>query len=376
MNTPPNKKKKVLPNKIYRKNIKARGQKLQISRKFSKNKPLAINNKINSYKNDLIRGNDIKKNIERKNILEEIKNTTNKIKQYENYLKKSANPNLPNDIKKRKILSSYKGNDYIPKHINLNNIINSINTKNNDYNKYDSVEKNTPNISLINNSLIFNYMNKVNNNISVGNNNSLLKSKIKSTINSIETSNDIYEDNNSKNNCIITPNYKKGKVKIKIKNSKNDIFNKNLAKNNLFSNIFQQKFNSKKAIDSFSCSKYNDSSFGCKYNSNNISNIRSISIKKEENVYKSKAHKKKNIKLDIKPKKHNIRVINNIRRNTFIIEKLIDDYMEKKLEKEKIEEQKNKEEKETEIEKNQKNNENDKNSKKHIIKVSNDLVLF
>ena len=294
MNTPPNKKKKILPNKIYRKNIKARGQKLQISRKFSKNKPLASNNKLNSYKNDLIRGNDIKKNIERKNILEEIKNTTNKIKQYENYLKKSTNPKLPYDIKKRKILSSYKGSDYI----NLNNIINSINTKNNDYNKYDSVEKNTPNISLINNSLIFNYMNKVNNNISVGNNNSSLKSQIKSTINSIETSNDICEDNNNKNNCIITPNYKKGKIKMKIKNNINDIFNKNTPKNNLFSNIFQQKFNSKRAIDSYSCSKYNDSSFGYKYNSNNISNIRSISIKKEENVYKSKGHKNKNIKLE------------------------------------------------------------------------------
>ena len=49
MNTPPKKENKFFQNKIYRKNIKARGQKLQISRK-SKKKPLDSNNKLNNYK--------------------------------------------------------------------------------------------------------------------------------------------------------------------------------------------------------------------------------------------------------------------------------------------------------------------------------------
>ena len=53
MDTPPKKEKKFPQNKIYRKNIKARGQKLYISKNFNKKKESAIKNKsiINKYKN-------------------------------------------------------------------------------------------------------------------------------------------------------------------------------------------------------------------------------------------------------------------------------------------------------------------------------------
>ena len=173
-------------------------------------------------------------------------------------------------------------------------------------------------------------MNKVNNNISVGNSNTALKKQIQATINSFENSNDNY-DLSDKNNCIISPNYKKAKIKIKIKNNKNDNNKKIIGKKNLFSNLFKNKGNTKRAADSFSYNNnYYDSSFNNKLNPNNISNLKSISIKKVEKIHNSKEQKIKNIKLDIKKKTHNIKLINTIRNNTFIIEKLIDDFMEKK----------------------------------------------
>ena len=83
-------------------------------------------------------------------------------------------------------------------------------------------------------------MNKVNNNISVGNSNSAIKNQIQSSINSIENTNDIY-DNSNKNNCIISSNYTKGKIKIKFKNNKKDNYIKSIDKKSLFSDLFKNK---------------------------------------------------------------------------------------------------------------------------------------
>ena len=81
MNTPSITGNKFLSNKIYKKNIKARGQKLQISKNFSKKKASGTNNNpiLNKYKNNYKNENNYIKNIDKKNILEEIKNTKNKI---------------------------------------------------------------------------------------------------------------------------------------------------------------------------------------------------------------------------------------------------------------------------------------------------------
>ena len=106
---------------------------MQISRKFSHNKHLVNNNnnnKVNNFKNYIIRGNNIKKNIEKKIILEEIKNTKN-IKQYGNYSKRN------------KKLSSDKIREYnLKKNIYLNNIINSFKTNYSDYNNFENNKKN------------------------------------------------------------------------------------------------------------------------------------------------------------------------------------------------------------------------------------------
>ena len=115
---------KFIENKIYKKNNKARGQTLHITRKSaSKN--------IKSDNND----NNINPSKEKK------------------YLKKSIN----------KINQSSKLN---PNNININNKINNIISSINNT-SIEDITKNPPNISLINNSLILNYMNKINNNFSL-----------------------------------------------------------------------------------------------------------------------------------------------------------------------------------------------------------------
>ena len=325
MDTPRTKEKKFPQNKIYKKNIKARGQKLQISKHFNKNKESATNNKIflNKYKNYTTKDNSIK-NTEKKNILEEIINTKNKIVQYENYLKKSLNQKLPNEINQSKAISSYKNNnnnDYnLPKQIDINNILNSINQKYNDYNNFSNAIKKAPNISLINNSLILNYMNKVNNNISV-------KSNITSNDNSIH---------NSNSDILFTPNYKT------IKNTKS-IFNnnRNNNKNEIITNINKGRIRinrPKISKISKSCNKFYDYSFG-KKNRSILKNIKSISINKIDNNSNIEIKKKKN-KLSIRKDKNNLKLIHNKRRtNTANIEKLIDIFIEKKLEKEKDKEE-------------------------------------
>ena len=260
MDTPPKKEQKFPQSKIYRKNIKARGQKLYISKNCNKKKESATKNKsiINKYKNYNTKENSLS-NISKNNILEEIKNTKNKIEQYENYLKKSFNTILPNEIKQINIISSYKknnklsntlkNNDYNRSNtLDINNILNSINQKYNDYNNFNNMIKKatTPNISLINNSLILNYMNKVNNNISV-------KSNITSNDNSIH---------NSNSDIVFTPDYKKAK-NVKSFFSKN----KNNSKNETLSKINRGRMRINKAKNtkiSKSCNKFYNSSFGKK----------------------------------------------------------------------------------------------------------------
>ena len=104
MNPPTIKENIFKKSKVYSKNLKARGQKLQISKYLSKKKE-AINHKniiINNYKKKDI---DIVTNFDKNNILEEIKNTKNRIEQYENYLKHSLHPNISTEIKRTNIIS-------------------------------------------------------------------------------------------------------------------------------------------------------------------------------------------------------------------------------------------------------------------------------
>ena len=147
---------KFLQNGVYKKNNKALGQTLHITRKSTS------------------------KNIHSNNTNPLQKSTFEQKK----YLKKSVNKKLPNDIQAKKILSSY----HINAANNLNNILSSINN-----NTFDDISKKHPNISLINNSLILNYMNKINNNISVDSNIISVKnnSNIHSSLTSSENSNTI-----------------------------------------------------------------------------------------------------------------------------------------------------------------------------------------
>ena len=172
----PLKGKKFLLNKVYCKNNKARGQTLQISKKFNKNKTL--NNVRNTFLNKNKKSNTNKDSLltsTERNILEEIKNTKYKIEQYENYLKKSLQQKMTFDAR-RKVMSHLKINENkslfdnkeynSSQPININNLFNSFNKSYNNYNNYNNIKKNQPqpNISLINNKLIFNYMNTIDNN--------------------------------------------------------------------------------------------------------------------------------------------------------------------------------------------------------------------
>lgn len=316
MDTPRKKDQKFPKNKIYRKNIKARGQKLQISKKFNKKKESATKNKNYQNKNKNYSTKEYSlTNIEKNNILEEIKNTKNKIEQYENYLKKSLNQKLSNEIQSNTIIGSSKKNNKISSvvkntdyNLDINDVLNSLNERYNSYSDYNNIIKKAPNISLISNSLILNYMDKVNNNISV-----------KSTITSKEKS-----IKDTKNDMIFSP-YNKNMNKM--------IFNNrlNYKKNETITNVNKRIIHINKpkfSKISKSCNKYYDSSFK-KKNNNVLKNMKSISIKKIENNNKIEEIKnKKHINLNIK------RFNKNRRNNTANIEKLIDNFMEKKFEKE------------------------------------------
>ena len=111
-------------------------------------------------------------------------NEKNKI-QGKKYLKKSVKKILSNDFKNNQpsttISSSYQINtknfnimpNNFSKENNIDNIISSFNKVN-----FDELNKKPTNISLINNSLILNYMNKINNNISVNSNNISLNNSV------------------------------------------------------------------------------------------------------------------------------------------------------------------------------------------------------
>ena len=173
---------KFLQNGVYKKNNKALGQTLHITRK-STSKNIHSNNP---------------------NILQA------KTFEQKKYLKKSVNKKLPSEIKNKKILTSY-----INTNNNINNILSSINN-----NTFNDISKKHPNISLINNSLILNYMNKINNNISVDSNiiSVNTNSNIRSSLTSSETSNPIEKKSQI---SIMTPNYRKIKIVKESKNSSN-----------------------------------------------------------------------------------------------------------------------------------------------------------
>ena len=297
MNTPSITGNKFLSNKIYKTNIKARGQKLQISKNFSKKKASGTNNNpiLNKYKNNYKKENNYIKNIDKKNIFEEIKNTKNKIEQYENFLKKSLHKKLPSEFENTNI-KSYEIDDDLTQQLNINNILNSLNRNYNDYESITNINKKPTNISLINNSLILNYMNKINNNISVNNNNEV-KNQVRSSYTSIENSLD-----NNKSEPNYTPNYKKVNEKKKIYS--NNINNNNNKKINISTNVEKGKVHSIKPKNpkiSYSQNKFYDSSFG-QNNNSILKNIKSISIKKIENNGSEIIKKRKNIKLNLEEK--------------------------------------------------------------------------
>ena len=210
-------KAKLLNNRIYKKNNKARGQTLRLTRKKNNNKiPSKINNNhLYSYENNISSPDTFISNIEQKNILDEKK-----------YFKKSVNKKLPNKITNNKILASYhiNTNNYPKQNNNINNIFTSLNK-----NTFEDISKKHPSISLINNSLILNYMNKINNTISVNSNTiSLNTNNIRSSMTSLENSNksEIKSEIKSEEN-ICTPNYERIKCKrINIKKN-NNINNEN-----------------------------------------------------------------------------------------------------------------------------------------------------
>ena len=146
---------KFFQNKVYHKNNKARGQTLQISKKYNKKK-IQMNTAINCKNNNLINSTSFIENISKKNILEEIKNTKYKIQQYENYLRNSLKKNFPGEMSVKNLMAYKTNNSKIKKvdkeyssnqPIDINNIINSINQK---YNNNIKKKQKQPNISLIN----------------------------------------------------------------------------------------------------------------------------------------------------------------------------------------------------------------------------------
>ena len=174
-----------LKNRIYKKNNETRGQTLKINRQQNANKAqININNtNLNAFNN--------------KTPIMINTNEKNKI-QGKKYLKKSVKKILSNDFKNNQpsttISSSYQINtknfnimpNNFSKENNIDNIISSFNKVN-----FDELNKKPTNISLINNSLILNYMNKINNNISVNSNNISLNDtdNIKSSFTRLESSN-------------------------------------------------------------------------------------------------------------------------------------------------------------------------------------------
>ena len=137
---------KFLNKQIYKKNNKIHGQTLRITRKsVPKNiQPNTYNKNLQAY-NNISSPKSVVTNFGQKNVIKQ-----------KMYLKKSLNKIRPSGIKNNKIITSFninkEGNTYNFSKSNINN-------------------NNISNISLINNSFILNYMNKVNNTISLNNNN-------------------------------------------------------------------------------------------------------------------------------------------------------------------------------------------------------------
>ena len=119
----------------------------------------------------------------------------------------------------------------------------------------------------------------------------------------------INRKNNNKRSQIRNNILSNNNANIKIKKSENSISSKS----------FQKNFDSYTKVNNS-----NDYSIIKKINSNS-------NLAQEKDIYK-------NLKLNLRSSKRTIEINNSTNQNSFNIERLIDNFMEKKLEKEKIEE--------------------------------------
>ena len=350
---------KFFQNNVYHKNNKARGQTLQISKKYKKKK-IQMNTECNCKNNNLIKSTSFMENISKRNILEEIKNTKCKIQQYENYLRNSLKKNFSGEISFKNLMT-YKTNNsklkMVDKEyssnqpIDINNIINSINQK---YNNNNKRKQKHPNISLINNSLILNYMNKIDNNISLHNSNDINK-KLRARYTAIKNT-----ENNSYKNNIYSTSYKTIKVKMKINSSNRD--HSNNSKNDILPSI--NKLQLSNIGNSNSCNK----NYG-KRNNNSVLKIKKYMSNIKTEISDNNMPKKiGTIKLDFGKNKRNINIMSSYKKNdTFDIERLIDNYIEKKLEKENEDMKKN----ETLKKENTEYYDEEPKDENHLINISN-----
>ena len=328
---------KFLENGVYIKKTKALGQTFHMKPKANPENIQSNNKMPNSFTyNDIHYQPNNANNTEQKKLLED-----------KRYLKKPVKGKLKSEIRTKNIPKSFhiNNNNYdFSKPNNINNIISSFNKT-----TLDDITKKPTNISLINNSLILNYMNKINNNISLNSNNiSLNTNYIRSSMTSNDNSN---TNEKSSQDNIMTPNYKK----IIIKKESN------------------KELNSKKKLSSNKTAP-NKKYMSCKREKLHISN------------------KKINNDIDLNTKKYNFKI--KVNRNTkisnpFNIEKLIDNFMEKKLEKENEEKKNEKEknediidtkEKENKIENEELNeekeeNNNDKELKNIKVDISDENII-
>jgi hypothetical protein len=229
---------KFLNKQIYKKNNKIHGQTLRITKKsIPKNtQPNTYNKNLQEFPN-IPNPQNLVTNFGQNSILGQKK-----------YLKKSLNKIRPNCVKSNKIISSF-----------------NIKTEGKTYNFSKSnihTNNNIPNISLINNSLILNYMNKINNTISLNNNNiSVNTNNIRSSMTSLENSNtneissvdNSYAPNNpnvkiNKESNNKEQKLKSGKINIDLKSNKYN-FKVKLGRNN--NNKIINPFSIEKLVDNF-----------------------------------------------------------------------------------------------------------------------------